>query len=187
MNEKKNPNLHAVSCNILSVGSYFPSGMDGWQVAETDPLHPRGRSENRNIFNYIFAHTIVFWTFFSFEDLYHSLTYISCKLIQCSWSEYTALQINAKLVSELVFFRGILMTCYSSLCFSILMYFSGMNTKLFDLYLNQGGILLERKMQNGLMAHWITSVSYTGYSTGYSTVIYLVLYMRASEFNTANL
>lgn len=45
------------------------------------------------------------------------------------------------------------MTRYSSLCFSILMYFSGMNTKLFDLYLNQGGILLERKMQNGLMAH----------------------------------
>jgi len=73
--------------------------------------------------------------------------------MQCSWSEYTALQINAKLVSELVFFRGILMTRYSSLCFSILMYFSGMNTKLFDLYLNQGGILLERKMQNGLMAH----------------------------------
>lgn len=143
--------LSAVTFYLLAATFHL-----GWMVGKWQKQTLYTQEEGQRIGTYLITslRTQQFSElFFSFEDLYHALTYISCKLMQCSWSEYTALQINAKLVSELVFFRGILMTCYSSLCFSILMYFSGMNNKLFDLYLNQGGILLERKMQNGLMAH----------------------------------
>lgn len=45
------------------------------------------------------------------------------------------------------------------------MYFSGMNNKVFDLYLNQKWILLIREIQNSLMTYWLASISDTRHST----------------------